>query len=417
MFTRHHPADWPPAINARVVAIAFALAAVTVLIAWPWLGPLVAEADAPPSKPSTWTPRPGPWGELTCTRIVIAPPPHALDPTPMLDPSRRWIFEDTTLEELARFFAELNLSTQTTDTLFESVEAVPAVSGYAIRPDRNVIAALTPDQRRTLYNRLGRSILNLDQINAFRFCAPSPDEWFGAANLPTPTVERLRRLVYRNGSVLFLADLDLAMAGVEAGQSQRLMRTLSREATFIVTLRVPSPAAVPQLVSYWGGSDRQPAVRPLIESLAEQPGGGTIDVIHLLPPVPRRLLYTYPGVVSDAPIPGHSRDCHWTSLNFFEPYADDRYMDAEQVTRSLEQDYVPVTDDPRFGDLVTFRSRGVIFHSATYIADNIVFGRCGTRPSRPWMFMTVRQSLDFYPHHDEPTISFLRRRAATPPNQ
>ena len=62
----------------------------------------------------------------------------------------------------------------------------------------------------------------------------------------------------------------------------------------LVQLRVKPQTDVEALATYWGQGRRSKDVRPLLQSLVRVPGGATIDIVHLLPPLPRALLYTYP---------------------------------------------------------------------------------------------------------------------------
>jgi hypothetical protein len=140
-------------------------------------------------------------------------------------------------------------------------------------------------------------------------------------------------------------------------------------------------------------------VRPLLESLAEA-GGGEIDIVHLLPPFARRRLYCYPDLnQSDSRV-----NCHWTAMNFWSSQPDDRYLIADNIVDDLRKNYIPVTGQPRYGDLLMFMgernptrpSAQLALHFAIYIADNIVFTKNGSAGNVPWILEELDRLTECY---------------------
>src|SRR5581483_6685874 len=121
--------------------------------------------------------------------------------------------------------------------------------------------------------------------------------------------------------------------------------------------------------------------RPLLASLAQQPEGGYLDIMHLLPPFSRTLLNSYPDPATNPA----THDCHWTSFNFFEDEPDEHYSDIDVVKRTLLSDYYEVIGEPALGDVLMFvQPDGVVVHSCVHVADGIVFTKNGSSAFVPW---------------------------------
>ncbi len=368
--------------------------------------------------------RPGPWGNISCQRITLAPPQGALPDLTGLPTHPTWALADTDAAQAADLLARADLSEEQFHDLVASLHPDPPIRGFRLTPAPQLVQRLAPASRRALYNWMAQDARNLAIVNAYRYYGPSITDWLGQAGLSPRTRDLVTPLIYRNGTMLFFADLPLVLPQIsDPQQRQCLVRALATEATLILRLHVQAGEDVEPLVSYWGQGSREEVVRPLLQSLADSPGGGSIDVVHLLPPFARAHLYTYPGDHatlatavsnptdrSEGYCGGDARDCHWSALNFFSVHPDDHFTRAAEVTRALVNDFVPVAK-PQMGDLVEFRSGGEIFHSAVYIADDIVFTKNGGRFCRPWMLLPLSAMRDFYPQRQAVQVLYLHRRS------
>ncbi len=392
--------------------------AVTLLLPWlillyilqPWEGPTVKTVRRPlvvdaPKRSA------GSWGDIEYTRITIAPPDEFLREMLPAGGAKEttWFITDMTEETFTEFVDGLDLTDSQRTWLKDSLQTAPLVNGYKLHPDSEFIRTLSPSARAAIYHRLGETELNMAQERAYRFCG-EPDEWFADATLPEPIIERMQSMVYENGRFRFFADIDLLLPLLET-QAQRLdlVKLLARESTLLMRLHINADTDIDQLVEYWGKGGRSKDVRPLLESLSRLPGEQYIDVVHLLPPFARRRLYTYPHVIADGK--AHMRDCHWTSLNFFNEVPDERLTDPDFQFKRLTNDYYPVYGDHELGDLVFFMAgSNQLYHTAVYIADDVLFTKNGALPSRPWMLVRLEDMQDYYPKHDPIEVHYFRRR-------
>ncbi|MEQ8791941.1 MAG: hypothetical protein RIC55_37135 [Pirellulaceae bacterium] len=356
---------------------------------------------------------PGPWGRLQTVPIVIAPPMQFVGEIPGGIGKRFWSFPQMDREEIERLLASAELSNADISALLDSTQTIGvqevALGGFRLAPSERLERSLSPQAREEIYGVLSCFAENPWHHNAFRFCGVSLDDWLHGADLHPQTVALVRRYAYRHGAFLFFADLPLVLPEIaDARERLRLFKVLSREATLLLKLHVAPDSDVDALATYWTHGGRHKDIRPILESLAACSRGEVLDVVHLLPPFARLLLYTYPHPPkSDADA---LKDCHWTSLNFFCEPPDERYLDLEFVVRSIAHDYRRIHDGAAFGDLVILCSpEGEVFHSAVHIADGIAFTKQGPTMSRPWMLMRIEQLCDFYPRRHPVEVRYYRR--------
>jgi len=348
----------------------------------------------------------GPWGRLSARTIMIAPSLAAES-----DRNRpiRWVFDGMTRQAFADFCAGLDLTDRQFKALVSAMRISSGDRSIVVEPEAGFVRSLPVETRARIYHRLSESARNIDHINAYRCWSPTPEEWLRGAGLREHTRELVEPLMYRNGDFLFFADLPSVLPRIdESAERERLRWALARERTIMLRLHVEAGESIDGLVAYWGAGGREADVRPLLRAAANGRDGGAIDVRRLLPPFAADRLYTYPADEEDLPA-GDSRDCHWSALNFFNAEPDDRLANIAHVEETLERAYHEVRS-PRLGDLVIFESNDEIFHSATYIAADIVMTKNGTRRSRPWMLLPLDAMMHFYPRGAPINVRYLRRQ-------
>lgn len=354
--------------------------------------------------------QPGPWGDLETTTIVIEPPDDLLrlDAKPVNGVT--WHFVDYDRNRLQQTLTEWDLTNEIGDYLNDETHWVFTPEGIDITVPKAVVLAIDPETRRRIYALLSRFSVNATHHAPFSFRAQTPDDWFGEGNgLTSQTRAMVEPLLYRRGESLLLSDLFLIFSDIKPAQQRlALLRCLARSHTQLARLRITPDSDIAAITAYWSMGQRQRDIEPLLRSLAKDPAGMTVDVIHLLPRLARRLLYTFP--VPAAPGESLFRDCHWTSLNFNKAEIDDSYADLELVRAAYQTEYREVAGDPRFGDiLILIAEDGTALHACIFIAGDLVFTKNGVGNFSPWILMKMPQMLDRYPA-DVPLEIMIRRR-------
>lgn len=357
----------------------------------------------------------GPWGTLTRTPIVISPPLEFVSPEWGRELGQdEWFFPAVaTAQEVDAFLAAVGVSPEHRDRLRRTTRPEPRIRGFVVTPEADVVRSLSPEVRGRLYLQLGKTTLNFDQANPFRFHAEGPSQWLHGSLISDATRQELESLLYRDGPYLHFADPELVLSRVsETSERQKIAKVLARQSTLVVSLIVHESSEVAGLAEYWGRGGRRTDVRPLLESLAVAKPDYPLDIVHLLPSFARERLYRYPRPSTadyDKPL---LANCLWTALNFFaadEP--NDKFLDVAVALDTLKNDYTVIQSGYQLGDVVgMIDEEGNLFHAAVYLADDLVFTKNGTSPIAPWTIMPLQHLKDYYRLQSEnPRMIYHRR--------
>jgi len=341
--------------------------------------------------------RQGPWGRLEFSRILIEPTedfirPSTLDPRPL-----KWVFSGYTDAALEALWQRAGLTDRERQVLGAPANRERVGDAIVIRPPADLVLGLSASARAAIYIALAAFPENIPQYDSYRINANAADQWLDSDLIAPNVIAMIRPLLYPRGPNLMYSDVDLILPRLGSVQERvRLAKNLSRRSALLVQVRVEHKDDAEALARYWGRGGRSKDVEPLLQSLIQRPEGGSIDIVHLLPVFARALLYTYPTPSEDPR--AAARDCHWTSLNFFNQTPDDRFLNLEQVLKSLQSDYYPYGGEPALGDialLVTAEGQGI--HSCVYVADGIVFTKNGPASSVPWLLAPLADVEAFTP--------------------
>jgi hypothetical protein len=246
--------------------------------------------------------------------------------------------------------------------------------------------------RRKIYSLLAASELNPGHRYPFRF---RPEVFRAAltqAELPKAKATTIRQLAYKEEGAVCLTDLAALNGVLTTNEFSRLLKSLHQTPTLVLRVRVPEPAAVDDLVRYWGGGGREAIIRPFLEGLAKVPGPKSVSVSFFMPAFARTRLYTFPA--SNA-IPVEPRqDCLWTALNFFNEQPDNRFLEDDYAERALRTGFERKPGRPRYGDLVFLSNpAGDWVHMGVYIADDVMFTKSGVGDMQPWVLMKIPDAM------------------------
>jgi hypothetical protein len=370
-----------------------------------------APPTAAPAAP-TVAAKAGPWGALTVTPIVVSPPlEYVAANWGRHEEGHSWHFPSASPELVRAFLSSTGLSAEQVNGLASTLREDTRIRGVTITPDPAIVRSLDPQVRARLYLQLAKSPLNEDQSSSFRFFG-TPEAWLPADLLSPATRRLIEPLIYRDGDILHFADAEIVRATVtDDDERQRLAKALLRQSTMLVRLTVAEDSEIPALVAYWGRGGRSTDIRPLLESVAGAGEARSIDIVHLLPSFARNRLYRYPRLTTADLNKPLLANCLWSSLNFFRPEPDDRFLDVETALASLREDYHIIEHGHQLGDIIGFiNDKGNLFHVAVYIADDLVFTKNGTSPVSPWTIMPLQRVKDYYrSQSDNPRLIYHRR--------
>jgi hypothetical protein len=409
--SQHPPAsEQSDDFNVRISKFAAVIIALGMIVSATVLGSFLLRQPAETNRRTPPTPVPvpttiaattnvtsGEWGDLILHSVKVEKPDAYVATAGQTNGSSQWIFRGIDPARLVQLFTTAGLPAGEVARLTTAPAMVVAGDRVTVTPGRDLVMALSPDSRRLIYAALAQFGENQFQAFPFTFRKDGVDEWFADSGLATEYIAAVKRLIYQRGEALCFSDLAEVLATIpDPDQRRRLVKTLSRQSTILMKLRVQPGTDVDKLLAYWGRGAVMKDARPLLESLREVPGGATIDIVHLLPPFARRRLYTYPFPATRPEDGGE--DCHWTTMNFFADAPDMRFRDKQVCLSTLMQDYYAVSGPPRYGDVAVFvDAQGNAIHSAIYVAADILFTKNGANHFQPWTLMRTGDILASYP--------------------
>jgi hypothetical protein len=337
--------------------------------------------------------RRGPWGQFQYNRIAISMPDEYAPDDPGGEPIRWW-FEGASREQVESLFRDAGLTPEQLGSLGQGGWEVSA-KGVFVNPPRQLVADLSPVSRGRIYEALSGSPVNEAQHSPEVLYPDYAEERLESSGLSDQTLGMFRKLLYPRGSQMLFSDTLVVLPTLQDSRDRkRFEQMVHRKMTFLVQLVIDNTSDIDAMVAYWDYPGRPKGLRTLFESLARVPGGGELDIAHLMPPFARKRLYTFPDPSKDPSAPKH--DCVWTSLNFFNDQPDDRLADPAYTHRLIAQEYEKV-DSPRFGDIaVLLGPNKQSVHAAVYLADDLVFTKNGYSALQPWMLMTLADVVTFY---------------------
>ena len=356
--------------------------------------------------------KPGAWGRLEYQMIYLTAPEGVLAEFPMPSPQPRWSFADTSPAVARGRLTDSGLEAAVRDRLFADPRARRDDEGvFTLFPSVADIEALKPAVRDAIYRELEKYPQNTFFHDAVLVPDGDSDAWLRGTGLPDHVVALVKQLVWRDGDAVLFSDFStvLGHAGSDS-EARRWVRVLTRTRAVVGYLKVEPADNLAALRRYWSAGFHRKDSLPMLNATADLPGGGRLDLTHLLPPLPRRLAYAY--TTPELERTGQAPNCHWTSLNFFNYTRQNIYLDLKFAASKVLEDYDRVSDAPVFGDVLFFLDeKGNAFHSCVFLADDLVFTKNGGNTVMPWIITRLTDVKQLYLHGKSgATIVDFRRR-------
>jgi len=353
----------------------------------------------------------GPWGSLQSYPVLIAAPDSILDDFPVPSAVTVWTFVGLAAPDVAALIDLPGLPETVRDELLDRRRwQMGADDRIQVFPSPAAVRTLPPDVRAGIYNVLARWEENEFQHSPYYV----PDEdvrgWMKGAGLRTELVDLVARTSYPVGNSLCFSDLPLVVSITTShAEARSVLKALSRTQTAILRLRLDTTSDIESIRSYWSSGDvNAKDFLPLLESVATNPLINHLDVVHVLPPNVRRLLYTFPRPAMA--VAGRYPDCHWTSLNFFNERTEPRLADVAGATMFARENYRVGEPPHAFGDVLFMTdSQANAIHSCVYLADDYVFTKNGANVVSPWVIMKLDDVRDRYSRHGPVNVVIYRR--------
>jgi hypothetical protein len=349
------------------------------------------------------------WGELVTRQITVERPEEYIGFETQCVQPVTWTFEHLSPENVRTELLDCGLTSSQANRALALQLATNNSVGTIIKPDDDLLFSLSPEVRSKLYGGLGRFGSNHYMQYPFYLPGTNVEEWLGDSKISSATFDKLKRLLYPRGGVQGLSDVEPVVRTTSSEDEKfALFKALSRQHALLVQLHVRPDTDLNQVLSYWGRGLQVKDARPFLESLQRLPGGGSANLVFLLPQFARARLYTFPT----PPKPGDpAMDCHWSTMNFFNDPPDNRFCNPDFTVQYLKTNYYAVSRPSLYGDLIlVLNDEGNAIHSAVYLADDIVFTKNGNNYSQPWTLLHMKDLAADYSPDGNIKLVFYRNK-------
>jgi hypothetical protein len=398
---QHHLACIPRHGIVGAVIVAAALCAASVVAQNP-------QPDPPEAFGQVYHCKPGPWGDLEYYYIDLEPPDRVLHDMVFPDPAPKWRFPAGKAACVRKLFEKAALPAALQMYLLDPLHSAIEDDVLTVFPPLPDLLAMTAAQRIIIYSELGKSSLNSYYARPILITDNDPDMWLARAQWRPELREAAKKLIYRCGDTMCFSDVPALLAMTQSEKEVRaVVKTMWRTRSLVLQLNVKSQADFAEVARYWSGGDRNPDVESIILPDTSSAGPMRLDGVHLLPPLPRRFLYSYPS--DELTMASQLPDCNWTALNFFNITPFDYHTDVQKLTQRLEEAYTTVDAPFAFGDvLLLFGPNDIFAHSCVYVADEIVYTKNGNGRMAPWILMKFADVARLYSNNQPLSIRGYR---------
>lgn len=337
----------------------------------------------------------GPWGAVEYYEVIVEPPTTHLWST-LFEEKSEWQLGPTTQTEAEAAFVELGFSSKLRELLGTTATWKKIPSGLAVEFGDDVVEVMTSVERAALAEWLetknddffSRILINLE--------GRSTDLLEGRVRPETKTL--VDSIAFYRGTVLSILDRPwlLRQLGDDHEEKVKVLKALFGTRGVIGRLIIDDTSDLDTLIDYWGAGRRSPRVGSVLRSIKATEGLDRVDLIHLLPPVPRKYSFTYVNLRDVNPV--NSPDCYWASLNFFHTTASHRLLDTLDLNHYLAHDYTEISEPPRFGDMVCLfdETSNEFVHSYIHIIDEIAYTKNGASFARPFLLNLNTRMMSVY---------------------
>lgn len=345
----------------------------------------------------------GAWGSLVLKPFIIQPTQKFIieqtnyeDFDQRFKSSKEWIFNVAELKDVELLFKIAGMSKTIRAELLSYTKPLEQGLGFVTTPPDKLLWSFTSEMRGKLYPLIGKYNENTMYSEPVSFNSENPEEWFYKSDLSPELIKKLKALVYLKNGICYISDLHLIMPLLAGDNSWlSLLQTIYRTRSMEAYLEIKEGQDIDNMVSYWGNLGRIEDVKPILERISKKTGGGRINIRELLPAIPKGRLNTFSSINE---YETDFKDCHWTTINFFNRDVEERYYNLPNLYTFINKISKPQKYSKlMFGDIISiFNEKDELVHSCTYIADNLVITKNGMGNLKPFVLSYLDKTASLY---------------------
>jgi hypothetical protein len=353
---------------------------------------------------------PGPWGEIEYHYLYLEASAELVSAFKTPSTVSRWSFPNQTKDQVRDVLFGIGTSADLVNYWVSNC-AIEQPDSFHILPPLSHLETLNPEYRARLYQVLSNSDSNPFHKDPVYITSGDVRDFLRNTDIRKEHAEWFEKMCYFRGAALCFSDVAGLLAKAQSdSEARRLFRFCSRTRTLVARLRLSPSTDHTSLNDYWSKGGRRKDVLTMLKSVAEAPGADHLDLVHLLPALPRKLINSYPPL--ELAMHGRMPDCHWSSLNFFNYEPREYYLDTRLAASYVLENFVQIAAPYRFGDVLFFMDATLskAFHSCVFIADDIVFTKNGDNAANPWILSHLSDLEQIYLSSNGGRIQGYRRK-------
>jgi hypothetical protein len=343
-------------------------------------------------------------------------PPHLLEVMPLPNPVSRWFVDGDAVDVTFQKLAQAGVPPTFLNLLRQPDKSVRFENGVVFFPPPGELAALNPVMRAAVYQILRQFPKNEEITAPFVYGSPQDlRRWFGDTQVRLELINLIEQFSYPWGNALAFSDVAF-LIGQTQGESEarRVMKALNRTPTLQLKIAIQPDSDPAKVSSQWatGLGDRGWRASTMISSWCHAKKSDLFDVTHLLPQIPRMLVYTFPSLSMG--MGGELPDAQWTSQHFFRSEMGSARPWNGSPSSMMSLGFTPVHEPYQFGDVLMYWSQNQqeYVHSSVFVADGIVFTKNSPKLISPWVLQEGDMVKNIHLNHPEDQIQGYRKVVA-----
>ena len=354
----------------------------------------------------------GPWGQLETWEIWLEPPTSQVLASGFLKEPAVWNLPPMPLSEAAAFLDQCGFTQEEIRALLDPERCLESEQGLTIQPPNDLIDSMPTEVRARLNQNLANWPGNRFMSKPFVLSRETIESLAatGHHGVPEEVISRANHLIYQRNGLNVFSDLPQIIRDLPAVETQiDFTQVLLRSKSLMGRVKVSSGADLDDFRRYWSAGTLNKGVLPILDAVVTGTDEEYLDLVHLLPPNPRRLLYTFARVSMS--LSEKYPDCFWTSMNFFEPETSNRFLDFP-FARLGDTTWTEVQLPLQFGDIIYIdKADGSdAVHACNFLADDLVFTKNGSSLMRPFIIDHLDSILQSYHQEGETRLRYFRHR-------
>jgi len=353
-----------------------------------------------------------PWGDLEYYEIPLTCPEHTLRMLDIPSSQTEWLFEQTSIKGLRAHLTAKGFPEEEIHYVLDGCTAIfdPAI-GTRLFPDDDLVRNMPLPLRVKTYRILAQNPRNRFHHRPLFMNSGNVTEWFRDSGLPRAILADVAQLAYPTptGNAYYFSDVSFLLRQAhKSPEEQLVMRALMRRPALMARLKLDTNSDLAALSDYWAAGFKNKDILPLMESVVRTKQVDRLDIAHLLPPTPRRNLFTFPELSEGAS--GRFPDWFWTCYNFFRFTPVDIYADSPNWEALMTREFELALRPYQFGDMLVVRNGDQAIHGCIYVADDIVYTKNSADIYSPWILMKLDDVLAYHDMRGDAEITAHRKR-------